>query len=406
MNPTDKLYVNSNSISSNYVKQMGVDIAWESGLTGKGVKIAVIDTGYSYTADETDVIRHTVVPGDSDLRGHGTMVSNIIGAEWDNSGMAGIAPDAEIFSIKAYTDNDGFHQDDVAAAIEKAITLGVDIINMSIAGHSVEVNQDLASAINYAQTLGITIVAATGNDGVVGASSWPANFEGVHGVGAVNRDGYKSDFSEVGALDLYASGENLNLTGNGDAFSPNSAGTSFAAPMVTGAMALLIEAGKDVNEIYNYTSYVEGYTGLSSPGAGLINVGYAAHVGDNHLINLNQEVYSIGDGASLSYLIPEQDDNFHVKVTAVANGDIFSLNSSGMWVNDDIFTFSNLPSNTELNGNLFSNQQYADGSYDSIFGVIDTSSLLAGDYEIQVDLIGVIGGESLHQVALDSFQLI
>ena len=102
------------------MKMIGMEAAWQSGLTGKGVRVAIIDGGVYTNTGEFDAGRllpgKNLVDGGSteDSNGHGTFIAGIIGAAKDNgAGIAGVAPGVTIIPIK--TSNDGSMADGVGA---------------------------------------------------------------------------------------------------------------------------------------------------------------------------------------------------------------------------------------------------------------------------------------------------
>ncbi|RDW22267.1 peptidase S8 [Oceanobacillus arenosus] len=164
--------------------------------TGKGVKVAVIDTGIDY--NHTDLQMNykagydlvdldddpmETVPGEGIPTLHGTHVAGIIAA---NGELKGVAPDAEIHAYRALGPGGAGTSVQVIAAMEQAVTDGVDVINLSL-GNSVNgPDYPTSVAVNRAVDLGIPVVIANGNSGpnnwTVGA---PATAEKALSVGAL-----------------------------------------------------------------------------------------------------------------------------------------------------------------------------------------------------------------------------
>lgn len=193
--------------------------------------------------------------------GHGTAVAGIIGAATNNASLiAGINWNAKIMAIRALGSPDviGGKQtcpgdwDVVANAIYYAADNGADVINMSFGGGDSQTIQD---AIDYAYSAGAVLVASSGNSGTSGVS-FPAAYPNVVAVGATNSDDSLASFSATGPeLDVVAPGTGLptlditngpgNVNGSSAGYASGNylgsfSGTSAAAPVVSGAISLLI----------------------------------------------------------------------------------------------------------------------------------------------------------------------
>jgi subtilisin family serine protease len=239
--PSDPLYPEQTDLG-----QIGVPGVWPS-TTGKpSVVVAVIDTGVDL--DHPDLAGVAVVaPRDemwnnedvTDLNGHGTHVAGTIFAQTDNeTGIAGIAPDATLMPIKVL-DEFGFGSfSDVLDGVDWARTHGADIINLSLGGSLAPEQVALMQpTFTAARSAGILVVAAAGNTGAP-FMSYPAGLNGVVSVGAVDQDDVIADFSSFNrAVDISAPGvDTLSTTfGDYEYFS----GTSMASPHVAGVAALI-----------------------------------------------------------------------------------------------------------------------------------------------------------------------
>ena len=222
--------------------------------TGKGVTVAVIDTGVD---DTNPQLRGAVTAGPnflagakggslSDPVGHGTMVAGIIAARpAADTGFVGIAPDARILALRQ-NDAQGTGSDKtMAQAVYAAIARNVGVINISqdvsSNGKPVKVapDGDLARAVAAAVKANIVVVAAAGNEGL-SVPTYPASLPGVLGVGASDRDDERADaFSETGSfVGVAAPGVDMVSTVPKGGHCVDS-GTSFAAPYVAGVAALL-----------------------------------------------------------------------------------------------------------------------------------------------------------------------
>ncbi len=226
---------------------MSAAYAWQQGIAGSGVKIAVIDSGLM--PDHEDInpasisaaVNYTAIgtAGDvTDTVGHGTFVAGVICAKTNNGvGIAGIAPGAQLVVLKCF-DQNGTQVSTIVQAIYDAVDLyHCDIINMSF-GTPMNYNS-LLEAVNYAADKGVILTAAAGNSGSSDLS-YPAAYEQVIGVGSVNQAGVVSSFSQRGtSVDVTAVGENVYsldyLTPGGYKYA---SGTSYSAPSVAALAAL------------------------------------------------------------------------------------------------------------------------------------------------------------------------
>jgi subtilisin len=227
-------------------------------LSGKGVKIAVIDTGVDSnhqdltvkegicTLDDTfnpDACDH----GFLDENGHGTHVAGIIAAKNNTIGIVGVAPDAEIYAVKALDGNGDGTTSTIMAGIDWAIRKGVDIINMSLTTEYPDMG--IKAMVDKANANGIIVIAAAGNDGTISGSDetvmYPGKFPSVIAVASVKLDNRRASTSATGAeIELSAPGEMIYSTlptrvaaaGYG-----TMSGTSMAAPFVAGMAALYKE---------------------------------------------------------------------------------------------------------------------------------------------------------------------
>jgi major intracellular serine protease len=218
---------------------------------GKGITVAVLDTGcdtdhpdlmdriiggYNFTKDDG---------GDSlkfeDYNGHGTHVAGTIAATLNNSGVVGVAPEANLLILKVLGKNGSGKYDWIIKAIQYAIDQKVDIISMSLGGpNDVKALHDvIIEAVNQ----NILVVCAAGNDGDGKDSTdefgYPGCYNEVISVGAVNLERKSSGFTNSNnQVDLVAPGEKIISTYLNGTFATLS-GTSMATPHVSGALALL-----------------------------------------------------------------------------------------------------------------------------------------------------------------------
>ena len=225
---------------------VGATDAWA--LTqGAGVIVAVIDTGVDAThpdlagrvLGEIDLLPEvTPLP---EQNGHGTRVASIIASSINALGMAGVAPQATILPVSALDPAGYGDSSTVARAIIAAADAGARVINLSLGGPDQDPVLDEACA--YAFAKGAIVVAAGGNSFLDGNRvQYPAASPNVLAVAAVDRTGNPSGFSNTGPhIDVAAPGEGVFAAIPGGAYSEES-GTSFAAPHVAAALALVLAA--------------------------------------------------------------------------------------------------------------------------------------------------------------------
>jgi hypothetical protein len=219
---------------------MGFDKAWRRS-SGRGITVAVVDTGVDRNHEDLPRVRRgkDFVDGGrpNDLNGHGTFVAGVIGAERGNHrGIAG-ASRATILPVRVLGRN-GFGRDsDISAGIRWAARHGADIINLSLGGK--RTSALLRDAVKFAYRHGSLVVAASGNSGSA-RPLYPAAYDQAVAVGATDVADRVTFFSEYGDwLDVVAPGHRIASTYPGDRYAIGD-GTSFAAPLVSGAAALAL----------------------------------------------------------------------------------------------------------------------------------------------------------------------
>ncbi len=282
-----------------------VDV-WDD-YTGAGIDIAVIDTGVQHTHPDlagnyAKYKEYDFLDNDadaSDAHGHGTAVAGIIGAEANNgNGGVGVAYGSTIFGFRIGLEST-FLQN-ITSAIKNAsgqlltadINREADVVNLSVTVNGLSpflhspVDDELNKAIDYAAAsgrngLGTIMVKSAGNDRAknrdTNDESWSANKHTIP-VAAVDYSGYVASFSNHGASVLVSAFgtayHTTDLVGS-QGYNPsgdytNFPGTSVAAPMVSGVVALMLEANpnlgwRDVQEILAYSARHVGSNVGSDP---------------------------------------------------------------------------------------------------------------------------------------------
>ena len=232
----------------------GYSAAASHGITGKGVKVAVIDSGFTNLSGKFSSA--TIEPGinflakegtearfdTTDNVGHGTNVSRMIA-----SGDWGLAPEVTLIPLKCF-DAKNSSTDAVVSAIYTAVDdYGCDVINMSFG--ALTANPLLSGAVSHALEKGTIVVAAAGNlekssldyDWEVSLYRYPASQEGVISVGALMQSKGLAPFSvRNDKVFITAPGAGVTYIDPTTGSTIQAAGTSFSAPYVTAAAALAL----------------------------------------------------------------------------------------------------------------------------------------------------------------------
>jgi hypothetical protein len=238
-------------------------------LDGAGESVCIIGTGIDFT--HPDLSAKNIVgnnlncleglcfvdPTETDLNGHETHVAGIVGA---NGGVSGVAPGADLIGLKVWPGD--FGSGNIGIEIINAITWCVDnkdiydisVISMSLGTDNLyQTHCDstpLIFPINDAVSAGMSVVAATANDGSSTSIARPACISNVIPVGATNKDDTLASYSNYNDLvKLFAPGSIITSTCipdddlDGDGYCVKT-GTSMSTPMVSGAIALLNQANR------------------------------------------------------------------------------------------------------------------------------------------------------------------
>ncbi len=288
------------------LRAVEVEAAWQEGIYGQGIVVAVIDSGVEESHPDlqanlwspAELGTSRSVSGALSSLGmrelfprtqecHGTAVAGIIGAVGDNKrGVIGMAPKARIMSIRGASS---------ARALRAAVDRGARVVNMSWFAVSADVPA-LTKAIEYAHSRGVVMVAAAGNSDSI-YIDFPASHPYVIAVGGWSYDGKRAYVSNHGPMiDVVAPGVDVPTTfakrcrkdrrmdhaGRYGLFG----GTSSAAPHVAGLAALLLSANPDWSPDQVAQAIRVSARDVHTPGfdldsgQGLINVRRALLVGE------------------------------------------------------------------------------------------------------------------------------
>lgn len=226
--------------------------AWNI-TTGGEMVIAVLDTGVASSHPDLEgkvLSGYNAITGDSsteDNNGHGTAVSGLIAANTNNgNGIAGICWGCRILPVKVLSARGGGDDAGVARGVRWAVDNGARIINMSLGGS--RESQTLREAVQYANSRGAVVVAASGNEHQEGNPvSYPAAYPEVLAVGATGNSDTITGFSNTGDyVDLSAPGVGLWTTVLDGTYGPPN-GTSFSSPYVAGVAGLIWSLRSDLS---------------------------------------------------------------------------------------------------------------------------------------------------------------
>ncbi|MDB5712667.1 MAG: peptidase [Sphingomonadales bacterium] len=283
---------------SNAAVQAQAIAAYQSGATGAGITVGVIDSGVDTGSAE---FAGRISPASADLAGsrglqdesgHGSAVSDVLLGAKNDTGISGIAFDATLLVLRTdtpgscatatagSTDNGCTHSDTaIARGLDLAVKTGARVVNISLGG--APANGNLRAAINAATAAGVIIVISAGNDGVktpaVAGNPDPLAQIAIdpiaHGLvliaGATDATQTIADFSNragnSAAFYLTALGVGVVAVNNKNVLFRWD-GTSFSAPAVSGAIALLAQAFPTLTSAQIIDLLLRTATDLGAPG--------------------------------------------------------------------------------------------------------------------------------------------
>ena len=338
--PNDPLYTDPDEYQWNF-DAINMSGAWDINQGGSSsTVIAVIDSGIAYEDYRNykiapDLVGTNFVPGydfvnndthPNDDNGHGTHVTGTIAQATNNGlGVAGIAFNSSIMPLKILNSQGSGSSLDLADAIIYAADNGAHVVNMSLG--SASGSTTVANTIAYAHSMGVTMVAATGNDDETGvyAINYPAYYDETIAVGATRYDNTVSWYSNEGPqIDLVAPGGDTSVDqiGNGygdgvlqNTFDPTTGsvkdfgywffqGTSMATPHVTAVAALLYDMGvtdpEVIRQILTSSAADLGPEGFDdASGWGLLDAEAALQKALNFPIMADSDLDGMVDGTDL-----------------------------------------------------------------------------------------------------------
>jgi membrane-bound transcription factor site-1 protease len=243
------------AIPKQITSALQADVLWSMGHSGKGVKVAIFDTGlpknhphFKRISERTDWTNEKTL---DDGLGHGTFVAGVIASSKE---CLGFAPDAELHIFRVFTSSQVSYTSWFLDAFNYAILKGINILNLSIGGPDF-LDQPFVEKVWELTANGVIMVSAIGNDGpLYGTLNNPADMMDVVGVGGINFEDSIARFSSRGMTtwelpggygrvkpDVVTFGAGVrgsSLNGRCRSLS----GTSVASPVVAGAVALLYSA--------------------------------------------------------------------------------------------------------------------------------------------------------------------
>ncbi|WP_433020421.1 S8 family peptidase [Kribbella sp. CA-294648] len=246
------------------VPQIGAPTAWQSGYTGKGVKIAVLDSGIDSTHPDlagqvTASANFTDEPLD-DTAGHGTHVASTIAGK-GVTGYRGVAPDAKLLNGKVCDAHGYCPESAILAGLEWAVAQHANVVNLSLGGPGSDALDPLEEAVDrLTRQTGTLFVVAAGNEPGKARINSPGSADSALTVGAVNAQEQLADFSSQGPGPGDAIKPEITAPGVGIVAARSAAahpedpvgdkytrmsGTSMATPHVTGTAALLVQQHAD-----------------------------------------------------------------------------------------------------------------------------------------------------------------
>ena len=368
------------------IQQIGAPAAWQAGLTGKGMTVALIDSGVDVThpdlagriAAQVDFtpVADGGQPTSTDVHdraGHGTHVASIVAGNGAASAgrYRGVAPDASIVSAKV--GDYGVAESSVIAAMEWAAgPQHASIVNMSLGFPDAPGDDPVETAVSeLTKKYGTLFVVASGNDGNNGNNpngaqdydvSSPGSADDALTVGAVDHDDQLAPFSSRGprlgddAIKPEITAPGVDVTGarsvdsRGTGFYDTGYGTSFAAPHVAGSAVLLKQKHPDwtpatLKAALMGTARPAAGVGVFAQGAGRVDLAAALTapvVADPPNLSLGRQTWPHTDDTAITRTLTYRNPGTAAQTLRLAltvNGPdlkatsgLFSLNKSALTI--------------------------------------------------------------------------
>lgn len=240
--------------------------AYDAGFTGRGVTVALIDCGIDKKRGE---LGKNLSPLSTDLNPerkviladrHGDEVAGPLGSKLDGRGLAGVAYNATVLSVRADFDGGwkgqcGFYPRDIARALDYAVEKGAKVAVLPFRADQ-RFGPKFEASLQRAVDAGVAIVISSGNESS-GQPSWPARYAtdprfegGIVVVGGARKDGSLAPWSNRAGLTsgwfIIAPGEDV-ITDCGGQYCRRVSGTSVSAAYVAGGLALIMQAKPEIN---------------------------------------------------------------------------------------------------------------------------------------------------------------
>jgi subtilisin family serine protease len=334
------------------VPQIGAPEAWRAGYTGKGVKVAVLDTGIDAThpdlagkveASQSFITGEAVADG----HGHGTHVADtIVGSGAASDGKyKGVAPDATLLVGKVLNNAGSGPASSIIAGMEWAAAQGADVISMSLGGCCTDGTDPMSQAVNDLSAQYDTLfVVAAGNDKSPMTVSSPAAADSALTVAAVDRQDQRASFSSQGPRltnyglkpDISAPGVSIVAaraagtslgTPVGDKYTTLS-GTSMATPHVAGSAVLLAQQHPDWTGQHLKSALISSSKAIGNSayevGAGRVDIARAVKQGVYSTGNLDYGIvptpYDAPAAKTITYVNTTQEPvTLHLTASIKAN---------------------------------------------------------------------------------------
>lgn len=374
-----KMYFESNDPLNTYqwyIDKINLKNAWDITTGNPNIRMAVADVGgidrdhedlgitpssnytnvsYSLGYDYINNVQYS-----TPTAYHGTYVARIAGAKTNNGlygcGIAG-GNNSSGITLISYNVSNALN---LKLAIERAVSEGARIINLSI---GLLYNSDVDAAITDAYNHNVSIVCASGNEGH-NYLSFPASHNFSISVGASKSSDYKTDSSNYGSgLDLVAPGQNICIKANSDTIS-YIGGTSLAAPMVSGTIALMLSVNPNLTPdeirtiLHNSATKVSTYNYDNNGwnyyvGYGLLNTYLAVQLARFNIVGPNYindeetyEVENLPNGFTVEWSLSDSyyNQNCLEQDEPYTNQCTITCSSSHIMINET------LTANVKLNG--------------------------------------------------------